>query len=119
MQYRKCFVITLCVLITITIILLLNNQSNRVQIFPNKMNEQTPKILYESDQPAETLRVLKEELPCKSKEYKFEIIQHGEFWILKNFVRAEHGDLHCYDTITYTTHGDYTFVHNLIPLTER
>jgi hypothetical protein len=27
--------------------------------------------------------------------------------------------LKCYETITYTTHADYTFLDNLIPLLER
>lgn len=39
--------------------------------------------------------------------------------MLKNYIRAEHGEIRCYESITYTTHADYTFLDNLIPLLER
>lgn len=39
--------------------------------------------------------------------------------MLKNYIRADHGELRCFDSITYTTHADYTFLDNLIPLVER
>lgn len=39
--------------------------------------------------------------------------------MLKNYIRASHGPLRCFETITYTTHADYTFLDNLIPLLER
>lgn len=58
-------------------------------------------------------------LNCHNKDYKPYTEQRGDFWVLKNYVRAEHGELKCYETITYTTHADYTFLDNLIPLLER
>ena len=36
---------------------------------------------------------------------------------MKNYVRADY--VHCHDTITYTTHSDFTFLENVIPLLER
>lgn len=36
-----------------------------------------------------------------------------------NYVQANHGRLHCDETITYTTHGDFRFLDNLVPLLER
>ncbi|XP_065357198.1 beta-1,4-glucuronyltransferase 1 [Calliphora vicina] len=58
-------------------------------------------------------------LKCYDKPYEPETLQRGDFWVLKNYVRAEHGELKCHESITYTTHADYTFLDNLIPLLER
>lgn len=58
-------------------------------------------------------------LNCHDRDYDPYIIQRGDFWVLKNYIRAEHGELRCHETITYTTHADYTFLDNLIPLLER
>ena len=58
-------------------------------------------------------------LNCHNKDYQPYTEQRGDFWVLKNYVRAEHGELKCFETITYTTHADYTFLDNLIPLLER
>jgi hypothetical protein len=58
-------------------------------------------------------------LNCFTKSYNPYVEQRGDFWVLKNYVRAEHGDLKCYESVTYTTHADYTFLDNLIPLLER
>lgn len=56
---------------------------------------------------------------CHDKEYEPQTVQRGDFWVLKNYVRADHGELRCFETLTYTTHADYTFLDNLIPLLER
>lgn len=58
-------------------------------------------------------------MKCNDKEYVPETLQRGDFWVLKNYVRAEHGELKCHESITYTTHADFTFLDNLIPLLER
>jgi len=44
--------------------------------------------------------------------------QRGNYWVLYNYVRAEKvfGD---FDSVTYTTHSDFTFLDNLEPLLER
>lgn len=46
-------------------------------------------------------------------------LQRGDFWVLQNYIRADHGELKCYESITYTTHSDYTFLDNLLPMLER
>lgn len=56
---------------------------------------------------------------CDDKNYDPEPVKHGHFWILKNYILADHGKLRCLETITYTTHADYTVLDNLIPLLER
>lgn len=58
-------------------------------------------------------------MKCNDKEYVPETMQRGDFWVLKNYVRADHGELKCHESITYTTHADFTFLDNLIPLLER
>lgn len=58
-------------------------------------------------------------MKCNDKEYVPETLQRGDFWVLKNYVRADHGELKCHESITYTTHADFTFLDNLIPLLER
>lgn len=58
-------------------------------------------------------------IECHNKGYQHETIQRGDFWVLKNYIRADHDELRCFETITYTTHADYTFLDNLIPLLER
>lgn len=44
--------------------------------------------------------------------------QRGEYWLLENYVPADL-TFRCDETITYTTHGDYTFLDNLETLTSR
>jgi len=56
---------------------------------------------------------------CFDHDYHQQTLQRGDFWVLQNYVRAEHGDIKCHESITYTTHADYTFLDNLIPLLER
>lgn len=47
------------------------------------------------------------------------IYQRGEFWVLENYVRADHGELRCTESLTYVSHGDYSFLDNLVPVLER
>ena len=44
--------------------------------------------------------------------------QRGAFWVLENYIPAE-VSFRCNETITFTTHGDFTFLDNLEPLTDR
>lgn len=55
-------------------------------------------------------------LNCKNKDFKPRIFQRGNFTILENYIRADHGEINCHETITYTTHVDYTFMDNVVPL---
>lgn len=56
---------------------------------------------------------------CHNKDYDATIGQRGDFWVLRNYIKADHGELRCLESVTYTTHADYTFLDNLIPLLER
>ncbi|KAL1131719.1 hypothetical protein AAG570_011332, partial [Ranatra chinensis] len=46
------------------------------------------------------------------------IAQRGDFWVLYNYILANR-KFRCWESITYTTHADYTFLDNLGPLVER
>lgn len=56
---------------------------------------------------------------CTEKEFEPEVVQRGDYWMLKNYVRAEHGPLSCHETVTYTTHAGFEFLDNVQPLVER
>lgn len=44
--------------------------------------------------------------------------QRGDYWVLYNYIPSDR-HFSCSESITYTTHADYTFLDNLIPLVER
>lgn len=56
-------------------------------------------------------------IDCRDKDFLTEVIQHGDYWLLKNYAKAEY--VKCDESITYTTHCDFTFLNNLVPLLER
>uniref|UniRef100_A0AAG5CVU9 N-acetyllactosaminide beta-1,3-N-acetylglucosaminyltransferase n=1 Tax=Anopheles atroparvus TaxID=41427 RepID=A0AAG5CVU9_ANOAO len=64
------------------------------------------------------LRRLKTILNCNTQPNDFQLETHGGYYLLRNFVSAQQ-PVECYETITYTTHGDYTFLDNVVPLLER
>ncbi|XP_059483078.1 beta-1,4-glucuronyltransferase 1-like isoform X2 [Neocloeon triangulifer] len=68
--------------------------------------------------PAAPEATLKQLLGCVDREPTPRYGQRGDFWVLYNYVRAEEQP-GCADSITYTTHGDHTFLDNLAPLLER
>ncbi|XP_071450808.1 beta-1,4-glucuronyltransferase 1 [Hetaerina americana] len=45
-------------------------------------------------------------------------LQRGDHWVLLNYVRAER-TFGCAESVTYTTHGDFSFLDNLPSLLER
>ncbi|XP_022223998.2 beta-1,4-glucuronyltransferase 1 [Drosophila obscura] len=58
-------------------------------------------------------------LNCKDREYKSENRLRRNFWVLENFIQADHGRMRCSSNVTYTTHADYRYLDNLVPLLER
>uniref|UniRef100_W8AM09 N-acetyllactosaminide beta-1,3-N-acetylglucosaminyltransferase n=2 Tax=Ceratitis capitata TaxID=7213 RepID=W8AM09_CERCA len=85
-------------------------------VYANNSAVNDGEVVTTEEKEADRLDVL---LNCYNRDYKPEILQRGDFWVLKNYIRAEHGPLKCTESITYTTHADYTFLDNLIPLLER
>jgi len=57
-------------------------------------------------------------LPCQDRDISFSYTQRGAFWVLNNYIQAD-DYYRCNESVTYTTHGDVTFLDNLIPLTQR
>lgn len=55
---------------------------------------------------------------CFNKESSFRQSPRGQYWVLYNYITAEKR-FRCNESITYTTHGDFTFLDNLEPLLER
>lgn len=47
---------------------------------------------------------------------KFE--QRGDFWVLLNYVQAKR-KFQCFESVTYTTQGEYTFLDNLVVVVNR
>lgn len=66
-----------------------------------------------------TLAYLRTLLQCNDKDMSPQTIQRGEYWVLKNFVRADHGFIQCHESVTYTTHAGFEFLDNVQPLVER
>ncbi|XP_015428778.1 PREDICTED: beta-1,4-glucuronyltransferase 1 [Dufourea novaeangliae] len=61
---------------------------------------------------------LKEAVPCNEKSLEPRRAQRGDYWVLYNYVPMSIA-LRCWESVTYTTHADYTFLDNLEPLLER
>ena len=61
----------------------------------------------------------REILKCKDHEFQTTKEQNGGFYVLRNYITADHDFIRCYETITISTFGDYTFVDNIVPLIER
>lgn len=66
-----------------------------------------------------TLTRLRKLLACTDRPFQPQTVQRGDYWVLKNYVRAEHGAVPCHESITYTTHAGYEFLDNVLPLVER
>ncbi|GLH06332.1 uncharacterized protein GBIM_11816, partial [Gryllus bimaculatus] len=71
-----------------------------------------------AEEDGESERTLQEAVPCHDKAQEPRTAQRSDFWVLYNYVAARRR-FHCWESITYTTHADYTFLDNLKPLLER
>ncbi|XP_071874364.1 beta-1,4-glucuronyltransferase 1 isoform X2 [Bombus fervidus] len=61
---------------------------------------------------------LKEAVQCNEKSLEPRRAQRGDYWVLYNYVPMSMA-VRCWESVTYTTHADYTFLDNLEPLLER
>ncbi|KAI4459830.1 hypothetical protein MML48_6g00018602 [Holotrichia oblita] len=55
---------------------------------------------------------------CVNRPLRSMAQQRGDYWVLYNYVRAKR-TFACDESITYTTHADYSFLDNLVPLVEK
>lgn len=60
----------------------------------------------------------KEAIACNEKSTEPRRAQRGDYWVLYNYVPMSMA-VRCWESVTYTTHADYTFLDNLEPLLER
>lgn len=63
-------------------------------------------------------RTLDEVIKCHDRDQTPRTAQRGDFWVLYNYILSSR-TFRCYETVTYTTHSDYSFLDNLEPLLER
>ncbi|KAI5642489.1 beta-1,4-glucuronyltransferase 1 [Phthorimaea operculella] len=87
-----------------------------------KPDERIARLATDDDENILTLQTLiqlKSLLGCNDRDFISQTMQRGEFWVLKNYIQAEHGNLMCHENITYTTHASYEFLDNVLPLVER
>ncbi|XP_058806736.1 beta-1,4-glucuronyltransferase 1 isoform X2 [Phymastichus coffea] len=71
-----------------------------------------------TQQNAKRELTLQEAISCNDKSSEPKTAQRGDFWVLYNYVTMSDKP-HCWESVTYTTHADYTFLDNLNPLLER
>lgn len=71
-----------------------------------------------SAQTTSTEPTLGDVVRCNDKSAEPRTAQRADFWVLYNYIPARR-TFHCWETITYTTHADLTFLDNLKPLLER
>ncbi|KAM8716163.1 hypothetical protein ACLKA7_003104 [Drosophila subpalustris] len=62
---------------------------------------------------------LRQGINCIDRKYESTNIVQSQYWVMVNYIRANHVDLRCCSTVTYTTHGDYRYLENVVPLLER
>ncbi|KAJ1520927.1 hypothetical protein ONE63_004005 [Megalurothrips usitatus] len=65
-----------------------------------------------------TEKTLQDVIPCHDRTVEPRTAQRGDYWVLYNYVVATES-FRCWESITYTTHADYTFLDNLSPMLER
>lgn len=57
-------------------------------------------------------------MKCDDVDAEFKAEPHGDFFILKNFIKSRIS-FKCYESITYATHAEANFLKNLIPVVTR
>ncbi|GFG34355.1 hypothetical protein Cfor_08795 [Coptotermes formosanus] len=65
-----------------------------------------------------TLKNLEDTVKCHDKSTDPRTAQRSDFWVLYNYIPGSR-KFRCHESVTYTTHADYTFLDNLVPLLER
>ncbi|KAF7994923.1 hypothetical protein HCN44_004395 [Aphidius gifuensis] len=85
-----------------------------------KINLQTESVPGGQESPplVESSISLQDAIGCKDKNLDSRVSQRGDYWVLYNYVPMT-VSVKCWETITYTTHADFTFLDNLEPLLER
>ncbi|XP_052123312.1 beta-1,4-glucuronyltransferase 1 [Frankliniella occidentalis] len=72
----------------------------------------------QAQQSEPTEKTLQDVIACHDRSIEPRTAQRGDYWVLYNYVQASES-YHCWESVTYTTHADYTFLDNLSPMLER
>jgi hypothetical protein len=64
------------------------------------------------------VKILEDVVKCHDKSTDPRTAQRSDFWVLYNYIPATR-KFRCHESVTYTTHADYTFLDNLVPLLQR
>jgi hypothetical protein len=83
-------------------------------------NVEATKAVVETTQKPQVsvLDKVKEITKCLDRPMVARVQQRGDYWVLYNYVMPEK-TFKCHESITYTTHADYSFMDNLLPLLDK
>lgn len=94
------------------------DQSPLIVVDPFSRNVNASFVTITTKKPLSVLERVREVTKCMDKPMVFNAQQRGDYWVLYNYVQADH-KFKCHESITYTTHADYSFMDNLVPLLDR
>ncbi|KAH1029224.1 hypothetical protein HUJ05_002500 [Dendroctonus ponderosae] len=94
--------------------------ASKLQPPPARMEEEEepPPPPHPTEPPLTLFEKLRDITQCLDRPLVPKTQQRGDYWVLYNYVRAKR-TFKCEETITYTTHADFSFMDNLVPLLER
>lgn len=59
-------------------------------------------------------------LNCQDMILKMELLQYGEYWLFRNYIRGRYStNIGCGESITYTTQGNYMYMKHIPTIVER
>ena len=64
------------------------------------------------------IHILKDLLNCKNENKRNAKQQRGQYLVYSNYIKRKL-KFKCYETVTYATHGEFTFLENLLEITDR
>lgn len=78
-----------------------------------------PQTCSVNDKNPHALSSSRQKISCDSKVLQSRTYQRGSFWVMENYIAAQRNSVKCYESVTYTTHTDFTFLDNLVPIVDR
>eukprot|EP00096_Caligus_rogercresseyi_P015408 TRINITY_DN7848_c0_g1_i1.p1 TRINITY_DN7848_c0_g1~~TRINITY_DN7848_c0_g1_i1.p1 ORF type:complete len:448 (-),score=121.69 TRINITY_DN7848_c0_g1_i1:197-1540(-) len=109
----------LCVVLLVLLCSLwLNNEAQREDYSQPVPSLENPSENIQEVKYSGGSRIFNPSLTCFDRYPLSRREQRGDYWVLYNYVRPTQ-NVSCDESITYTTHGDYTFNDNLLPLLRR
>ena len=90
----------------------MNNQTNNQQQQMNNNNAANSESTEQTNLSESRI------VDCQDRDKRFSYSQRGSYWILNHYIPSER-NYHCDESVTYTTHGDVSFLDNIVPLARR